>query len=220
MKKYLAAFAAGALLCASVLAPMALAPPAQAQAVYGADELEDANANAAAAARGEPVTYGRLTAAEPAPAPIDGEVEVPWGAWLSDLVGAAFAIIMGAALWLLRRVPSNFVGMIDSIARAMGQGSMNELLEKAVNYGINVTQGAVRNQTMNIKVGNEVLERATEYALRHAPGLVAKYGGLTTLREKIVARLELDAEASVPAPRPPVDALLRDPPAASVQATG
>ncbi|HRO04593.1 MAG TPA: hypothetical protein PLS69_13405 [Terricaulis sp.] len=206
MKKTLAAFAAGALACAAMLAPMALAPPAQAQAVYGAAQLEDANANAAAAARGEGVYYAQLTAA---PAPIDGEAVVPWGQWLSDLIGGAFAIIFAALLWLMRKLPSNITAMVNGISQAMGQGSMNELLEKAVNYGVNVTKDAVRNQTMTIKVGNEVLERATEYAIRHAPGLVAKYGGLSTLREKIVARLELDADASVPAPRPPVQSLLQ-----------
>lgn len=209
MKKLLAAFAAGALACAFALAPLAIANHASAQTVYGSQGLESADANAAAAVAGDHVTYTQLTAPTRAAAPIDGEVTVPWGEWLGALIDAAYALILGFLLWLLRKVPKNIVDMVNAIAQALGQGGVNELLGKAVDYGINVTQGAVRDQKMTIKVGNEVLERATEYALRHAPGLVAKYGGLATLREKIIARLNLDGEAGVPAPRPPVDSLIQ-----------
>lgn len=205
MKKILAAFAAGVLACACVLAPITLATNAQAQSVYGALAQDTADANAAAASQGAPVTYAQLTTS---PAPIDGEVQVPWGQWLSDLIGAAFAIIFAGVLWAVRRMPENIVNMVDAIARAMGQGSMNELLEKAVSYGINVTQGAVRDQTLSLKVGNQVLERAAEYAMRAAPELVAKYGGLGPLRERIIARLQLDADAGIAAPLPPVEALI------------
>lgn len=203
MKKILAAFAAGVLACACMLAPLSLAGAAQAQSVYGALDQQSADENAEAAAMGVPVSYTQLTAA-----PIDGEVQVPWGAWLSDLIGAAFAVIFAAVLWMVRRLPANIVNMVDAIARAMGQGSMNELLEKAVSYGVNVTQGAVRDQTLSLKVGNQVLERAAEYAMRAAPELVAKYGGLGPLRERIIARLNLEADAGIAAPLPPVEALI------------
>jgi hypothetical protein len=219
MKKMLAAFAACALACASMLAPLA-ASPAEAQHVYGSLAVDDADTNAAAASKGDGVIYAQLTAASPSA--IDGEVVVPWGDWLAELIAAAYAIILAVVLWLVRKAPKSVIDMVDSISRAMGQGGMNELLEKAITYGINVTAGAVRGKTMTIKTGNEVLERATEYALRHAPGLVKKYGGLETLREKIIARLDLDADAEVPAPRPPVASLLqsREPQAVTAPAPG
>jgi len=214
MRKLLLAFAAGALACASVLAPIATiatATPAAAQF-----EIDRETVHPGAVELVAPMPAAGETFASPTTYAPDGQVEVPWGDWLAELIAAAYAIIFGAVLWLLRKVPKSVVEMVDSIARAMGQGGVNELLDKAVGYGINVTKDAVRGKTMTIKVGNEVLERATEYALRHAPGLVAKYGGLATLREKIVARLDLDADAEVPAPRPPVETLIpQNPPPAT-----
>jgi len=138
----------------------------------------------------------------------DGQVEVPYGAWISAAIEWAYAIVGVGVLWVLRRVPAHVLAMIDAIARALGQGSMNELLDKAVRYGINATQGAVADRTLTVRVGNEVLERAAEYALRHAPGLVAKYGGVATLREKIIARLTLDENAATPSPKPSADLLV------------
>lgn len=139
---------------------------------------------------------------------IDGEASVPWGDWLSEFI-KGFAVIAGsAALWLLRRIPSKFGAVLDMIAGMTGQGRANELLEKAIVYGINTTAGAARGKVLTVKVGNEVLERAFEYALRHAPKLVTKLGGDTMLREKIIARLDLDESAAVPSPRPPAEQLI------------
>lgn len=138
----------------------------------------------------------------------DGTVDVPWGDWLAQLLNAAIAIIAAAALWLLRKLPTHMVAALDMFSGMMGQGRVNELIEKAVTYGVNTTAGAVRGKTLKVGVGNEVLERAFEYAMRHAPGLVAKLGGMVALREKIIARLDLEEDAAIPTPRPPAESLI------------
>lgn len=203
MKKLLA-FAGGVLLLAvATIMPIA---PAYAQRVT-AIEAQAPNVNAEQAALGAPSLYPHERASLTQYAP-DGQVAVPWGDWLSELIGAAIALIAAAALALFRRLPAHLVSALDAFAGMMGQGRADALLEKAVNYGVNVTQGAVRGKTMNVKIGNEVLERAFEYAVRHAPTLVKKLGGLQQVREKIIARLDLDENAAVPAPRPPVETLI------------
>lgn len=133
---------------------------------------------------------------------IDGRIEIPWGDWLSEIIKALTIVVGAVAAWLLRKVPANITAALDMFAGMLGQGRVNELLDKAVTYGVNATSGAVKGKTLSVGVGNEVLERAFEYALRHAPGLVSKLGGMTILREKILARLELDADASLPVPKP------------------
>lgn len=132
----------------------------------------------------------------------DQTVEVGWGDMLSDIIKSLAVVILAFAVWLLRKAPASFTGALDMIAGMMGQGRANELLEKAINYGVNATAGAVQGKTMKVAVGNEVLERAFEYALRHAPGVVANLGGSTMLREKIMARLDLDESAALPTPKP------------------
>jgi hypothetical protein len=133
----------------------------------------------------------------------DHQVEVPWGAWLGELISGAFALLMAALLWMLRRLPASAVAALNMLAGLFGQNRVDALLERAVQYGINATKGAVKDRVLTVNVGNEVLERAFEYAVRHAPALVAKFGGLQALREKIIARLNLEADAAVPVPRPP-----------------
>lgn len=150
--------------------------------------------------------FARPTAFTP-----DGQVDVPWGDWLAEILKGLLVFVGGVALWLLRRLPANLVTALDMFAGMMGQGRANELLEKAITYGVNTTAGAVKGRTLTVKVGLEVLERALEYAVRHAPNLVKMLGGVQAVREKIIARLELEETAALPAPKPPADTLVAEP---------
>lgn len=195
-----------ALAVAAMCAVLTPALPAHAQTVtdaaaYETDAAVELVAPAADSAR---LHETRLTAYAP-----DGRVDVPWGDWLSEALKALLALAGALALWLLRRLPSTMVSALDMFAGMLGQGRANELLEKAVAYGVNVTAGAVKGKTLTVNVGNEVMERALEYALRHAPQLVAKLGGIAVIREKIIARLDLDESAAIPSPRPPAERLIQ-----------
>ncbi len=130
----------------------------------------------------------------------DGGVSVPYGDIISELLTYLLGIAGIAAAWLLRRLPKVAVDALNMIGGITLQKRADELLELAIRYGVNTTQGAVRGKSLSLKVGNEVLERAFEYALRHAPSLVGKIGGLVQLREKIIARLDIEAaDAFTPA---------------------
>lgn len=140
----------------------------------------------------------------------DGEVQVPYGDWIATLLHSLLAFAAAVAAAVLARVSPNIREYLDMGARMAGQRSANELLEKAIGYGINTTEGAVHGKVLTVKVGNEVLERAFEYAVRHAPGLVATMGGLAQVREKIIARLDLEPAAAIPSPRPPATQLIAE----------
>lgn len=204
--KMFAAAAAFAVLCLALCAMTSAAfaqhvvDPAIVQA--GADSLQLQAPMPAAGAE-----FARATAFT-----ADGQVEVPWGALVDDLLGGLGVAVAALAAWLLRRVPAGLLATLNALANLLGQGRVDRLLETAIQYGINATRGAVKDQVLTIAVGNEVLERALEYALRHAPVLVEWAGGALALREKIIARLSLEADAAVPAPRPPMQTLLQEAP--------
>jgi len=114
----------------------------------------------------------------------DGAVTVPWGDWVSGVLAAArefFAYGLAALVaWAARRLPAQ-IGDIILAAR------VEQLLTRAADYGIAAVAGAVKGKTLDVKVTNEVLERAAEYAIENAPALAGKLGD--TLRPKLLARL-------------------------------
>lgn len=132
----------------------------------------------------------------------DGQVSLPWGDWLGGVLNYFYAAIVAFVLWLFRKLPKVAVDALNAVAGLMGQDRADKLLERAVAYGINTTAGAVKGKKLDIRTGNEVLERAFEYAIRHARSLVGTLGGAIQIREKIVARLDLDENAVIAARKP------------------
>jgi hypothetical protein len=120
-------------------------------------------------------------------------VVIPWGDWLAGVgsaVGDLIAVALLAALTALAaRLPGPIAAIILS-ARA------EQLLERAVGYGVNAVAGAAKGRALTVDVGSEVLAEAARYAIAQAPGLVARLGGAEALRRMIFARLNLDADAS------------------------
>jgi hypothetical protein len=47
------------------------------------------------------------------------------------------------------------------------------LLNNAVGYGLNAVQNAVKDKTLTVEVGNEVLAKALQYAVEKGSGLAA-----------------------------------------------
>lgn len=135
---------------------------------------------------------------------LDGGVALPWGDFLAELLQVVLLAAATLAAFLLRRLPKAVVDVIDAVSRVTLQKNASEFLELALGYGINTTADAVRGKALPIKVGSEVVERAVEYALRHAPGLVRKMGGALQLREKLIARLNLEASEQFTAARPAI----------------
>lgn len=114
----------------------------------------------------------------------DGAVTVPWGDWvagvLSYLRDGVIAIVV-AMIGLLAKNLSP--GIRDMILAAR----VEQLLTRAADYGVAAVAGAVKGKTLDVRVTNEVLEKAAEYAVANAPALAEKLGA--TLRPKLLARL-------------------------------
>lgn len=120
---------------------------------------------------------------------VDGRVDVPWGDWVGALAGLLGSIVASAALVALRNLP----GMQQ---QSFIRDAVEQLLERAIGFGVNRVQGAVRGKQLSVTVGSAVAEEAAEYALRHAPQLVEKFiGDRAKLVEKILARLDLEEMA-------------------------
>lgn len=107
----------------------------------------------------------------------DDTVAVPLGDWIvqatSSLASLAVAVLMWvAARWLPTWIRTQLT---------------EQLLGRAVDYGLAVVAGAAKGRVLEIPVANAVLREAAAYAVAHAPA-TAKWIG-DTLEPKLIARL-------------------------------
>ncbi len=115
------------------------------------------------------------------------KVALPWGDWLTTLIGGIGAIVVAFALRMLSYAPPFVSSLLTE-----------QLLKRAVDYALGVVAGAAKGKVLEIDVANDVIRTAAQYAVDHgAPWLLAYIGDLGP---KIVARLSdagaLPADAS------------------------
>jgi hypothetical protein len=131
----------------------------------------------------------------------DTQVNVPIGAWIDGVADVVTPVIVLAIGGGLIRVAGPIAGPLIGM---LGQKRVNQLLDKAIRYAFNAVKGVTPNGgVLSVDVGNEVIARAMNYAIAHAPKLVSTViGGQDRLREKIIARLDLPADFSTPGVAP------------------
>lgn len=113
-----------------------------------------------------------------------------WGATVSQAGQAIAWLLASIAMVMLRKLPANVVAIF-------GNARVELLLQNAIGYGLNAVQGAVKDKTLSVEVGNEVLAKALQYAVDNAPGWLQSWaGGPEGLAKKIWARLNLGEGAS------------------------
>lgn len=118
-------------------------------------------------------------------------VAIPVGDIVSETVAALLPVVGGIIIWAFRKLPSNVSAVLYTM-RA------DQLLEKAVAYGLNAVAGAEKGKVLNVDVGNKVLAEAASYVVDHgASSVVAWLGGPTAIAEKLVARMTLGSDAQV-----------------------
>lgn len=119
-----------------------------------------------------------------------------WGSAAAAVAQAVAYLIGVAAAYALRQLPANIVAIF-------GNARVELLIQNAIGYGLNAVQGAVKDKTLTVDVGNEVLAKALQYAVDNAPGWLQSWaGGPEGLAKKIWARLNLEpaaSDAAVPA---------------------
>lgn len=124
-------------------------------------------------------------------APDAQTVVVPYGNWIDALLENLLGIVTSAVAvvfaWLARKLPKAAVDLLRTF-------QAEQLLARAAEYGINATRGAVKGKELDIHVGNEAIARAAQYAVTNGPGwLIDWLGGPEAIRDKIIARIPLDA---------------------------
>jgi hypothetical protein len=118
-------------------------------------------------------------------------VSIPYGAWIETSAGAVATFILAVIGWLMRKLPASVVDILKTM-------KAEQLLAKAVDYGINAVAGATKGKTLTVNVGNAVVANAVQYAVDNAPGWLVKWlGGPEAIAAKIIARLNLEEAAAV-----------------------
>ena len=112
---------------------------------------------------------------------------VPYGSWLDVALANAGEIVvalLGLLLaWAARRAPKWLADIIRT-------GLIEQLLGRAVTYGINAVRGAARDRELSVNVGSPVVAEAAQYAIDHGPERLIKWaGGAAGIKEKILARI-------------------------------
>lgn len=126
------------------------------------------------------------------------DVSIPWGDWLSAAMTFfredIIYVLSLAVVWAGRKIPGQLGELIQGLR-------LNALLERAADYSIAAVNGAAKGKTIDIKIANEMIGAAVQYALANAPALASKYAD--TLHAKLLARIgakvDLSPEVSAPA---------------------
>lgn len=138
--------------------------------------------------------HGYAIAQVVATAPLDDKVVIPWGnavGQIALLIGSCAASMVALAF---RVLPAQW-------AAAGKTARVDQLLERAIQYGANVVEGGTRDKEISVEVANDMIEAAAEYAIKHGADTVIQWaGGASGIRDKIIARLDNIAPAAAVSP--------------------
>lgn len=122
---------------------------------------------------------------------VDTTVELPIGSWVETAGAFVGPLLAAAALWLIRKLPEQISAILITMR-------VDQMLEKAISYAINATVAASKDRPLSINVGNEVVAKAAQYVVDNGPGwLIGWMGGYAAIREKIIARLNVEEQAAI-----------------------
>lgn len=133
-------------------------------------------------------------------------VSVPWGDWLLDCAAAMASVAAAGLVWLCRFLPASVRALVQT-------AQVEQVLQKAITYGINAVAGAEKGKTLSVDVGNSVVAEALNYAVTHGPSWLQGWvGGPDALAQKIIARLDLEAASQATTPSAAAAAVAASPP--------
>lgn len=126
------------------------------------------------------------------PVNIADPVSVPYGDILSDALAYVGTILFAVIMWAFRFLPAQIYSLLMTM-RA------DQLLAKAISFGINATKDATKDKVLTFEISNSVLREAVAYALKHGGSMVKQFmGEPDKIAEKLYARLNVDAAAPKP----------------------
>ena len=134
------------------------------------------------------------------PATDTAVVTVPLGTWIASYAAAAqeivVALIMALITFACRKLPAAAGSVVKGILT-------QQLVERAIAFGMSTVSGAMKDKTLSVSVGNAVLANALNYVVQHAPEWFVKWaGGPNAIRDHIIALLPMEADASLASSTP------------------
>ncbi len=136
--------------------------------------------------------FAAVAVALAAPADPGGTVTFAWGDLIAGNADWIASGLVAIVLWMIRRLP----GEIQAVIRT---ARVEQLLERAITYGVNSVVGAAAGRSLSVSVSQPVLASALQYALDRMPSALLKWvGGPPRLAEMIWARLDVATEAGRP----------------------
>lgn len=118
----------------------------------------------------------------------DTTVAVPYGDLITTVLsGLRDAILAGSAatlVWLGRNLPGFGAELIKMVIA-------NRWLDRAVDFGINTTEGAVAGKVLSVDVGSAVVANALTYFMTHAPAWLKAWLGAheDDIKDRLLARI-------------------------------
>jgi hypothetical protein len=121
----------------------------------------------------------------------DSVVSIPVSSWVEGIGAAVLPMVALFVAWIIRKLPSQVAAILTTMR-------VDQLLEKAISYGINTTVNATKDKPLTVDLGNEVVAKAAQYVVDNGPGwLIGWMGGAKGIEEKIIARINVDSKAAV-----------------------
>ena len=122
-------------------------------------------------------------------------VNLPWGDTLAAVLVGLKTTLTVALLTVLTTAVAKLPGWIKPF---IGKALTDQLLNRAIDYAINTTSGAVKGEVLQINVGSQVVARALEYAFNHGAGwLLTWMGDKDMVKEKLIARLDVAKDVAL-----------------------
>jgi len=124
-------------------------------------------------------------------------VSIPWGNWLDAFIAQIIlpilsVLIVSAVAWAAKFLPAS----LRAYATTKNTAAVEQLLGKAISFGLTKVEGAAAGQTLTVPVGSSVLATSAQYAVDHGPTWLLNWaGGEQGIREKILARLPIEPAA-------------------------
>lgn len=127
--------------------------------------------------------------------PPDTTVVVPWGYWvdliLTNAIQIVTALVVIALGWASRALP-------EAAQNWFRTQQVEQLLARSIQFGLNAVAGAVKDKSLSVNVGSQVLATSANFAITHGPEkLIEWMGGVQGIKDKILARIDLAEGATV-----------------------
>lgn len=119
-------------------------------------------------------------------------ITVPWGDVVAGIVPVLSTLILGGLLWIAQTVAPPLYGILRT-------AQVEQLMTKAVDFGLNAVAGAAKGQVLTVDVGNEVVKEIVTYGLTHGGQWFIDFAGTPEeIAQKAYARLNLEQSAAKP----------------------